>query len=368
MSEFLLDEKSKNILKDKLNKNINKCFYEMNKFMPLSECKDYLYEFVDKTFKYNDQKSYIDIQDIREEDIVLNGEVTRKNNIGCFEVGDKIVITEKIDGSNASVAWDYENKNVACFSRNKKLSYDDTLNGFYNYANELENLKKYLSENPQYIIFGEWMPRKRSNKICYNEDVNKRWLVFSIYNRNNEVWINPEIIKEICKELNLEYIHELYNGEFVSWEHCRSFLHENTYGDTQEGVVVTNCSKIGNENNNAPFIIKIVNQTFKESMVKTPKEKDPEKEKARAYATEMMSQIVTKNRVEKVLGKLQLNGDLPKEISEKDMGLVARTLTKAVYEDCIKEEKEVMIACGEFAGKLCSSIAMSIARTLILGG
>ena len=362
-----LDEKTKNILKDKLSKNLHRCYFELNKYMQLSECPNYLKDFIDTIFKYSEQKSYIDIQDIREEDIVLNGEVTRRNNIGCFEVGDRITITEKIDGSNASIAWDFENKDIACFSRNKKLSYDDTLNGFYTYAKELEKVKQYLTENSQYIIFGEWMPRKRSNKICYSDDVNKRWLIFSIYNRNNENWMSPELVKEICKELDLEYIHELYNGEFISWEHCRSFLHKNTYGDTQEGVVVTNCSKIGSDNNNAPFILKIVNQTFKESMVKAPKEKDLEKEKAREAATELMSQIVTKNRVEKILGKLQLSGDLPKELTEKDMGLVAKTLTKAVYEDCMKEEKEVMIACGEFAGKLCSSTTMSVARKLILG-
>ncbi len=92
------------------------------------------------------------------------------------------------------------------------------------------------------------------------------------------------------------------------------------------------------------------------------------KEKAREAASELMSQIVTKNRIEKILGKLQINGDLPKTITENDMGLVAKTLTKAVYEDCIKEEKEVMIACGEFVGKLCSFMTMSIARELILGG
>lgn len=56
---------------------------------------------------------------------------------------------------------------LALYVVNMEHFYEDTLNGFYTYANELEKVKKYFSENSQYIIFGEWMQRKRSNSILH---------------------------------------------------------------------------------------------------------------------------------------------------------------------------------------------------------
>ena len=47
------------------------------------------------------QKKFIDIEHIREEDIYLGNGVVRRSNVGAFEVGDQIQISEKIDGANA---------------------------------------------------------------------------------------------------------------------------------------------------------------------------------------------------------------------------------------------------------------------------
>ena len=46
-------------------------------------------------------KHYIDIQAIIEKDTDL-----KRSNAKCFEVGDIIQITEKVDGSNASIQKD----------------------------------------------------------------------------------------------------------------------------------------------------------------------------------------------------------------------------------------------------------------------
>jgi len=61
------------------------------------------------------------------------------------------------------------------------------------------------------------------------------WKVYDIWDRTKKNYLPQVEVKAFCSKTGLEYIHVLYEGPFVSWEHCRSFLHSNTYGDSQEG-------------------------------------------------------------------------------------------------------------------------------------
>ena len=46
------------------------------------------------------------------------------------------------------------------------------------------------------------------------------------------------------------------------------------------------------------------------------------------------------------------------------MGIIAKNLTRTVYEDCMKEEPEVTNQISNF-GKVANGIAMSIAREIL---
>jgi hypothetical protein len=138
------------------------------------------------------------------------------------------------------------------------------------------------------------------------------------------------------------------------------------YGERQEGIVVKKITD-AEYDEHLPSYLKIVNEDFKETMKTHERVIDPEKEEARAEAYKMMSSIVTKNRVEKEIYKMQDEGILNEKISPQDMKTVARTLPKRIYDDIIKEEKEIVEACGEFGGKMCASITMQLAREIIIG-
>ena len=307
-------------------------------------------------------KKFVDIENLRDADVDLGGGITRKRNDLAFHVGDIISITEKVDGSNASISYDAESGGIAAFSRRLPLTFDNTLAGFYNYAQSLD--PNDYKDTPDYSIFGEWL---RKNKITYNPDMINKWYVYSIYDRKAGKWLEPDVVKEFVAKHNLEYVHELYYGPFISWDHCRSFCHTPAYGDTQEGIVIRNITALHDESCRYPHILKIVNEDFAEVMKKRPKVVDPEVEAAKAEARMLMESIVTTNRVEKILFKLRDEGILPEEITPEDMGIVAKNLPKRVYEDCIKEEKEVVERAGEYAGKMSASIAMTIARNILLG-
>lgn len=305
-------------------------------------------------------KHYIDIDNLRDSDVLLNGMVTRPRNDLGFCVGDRISITEKWDGSNASAT--FEDGIVKAFSRRQELSSANTLNGFYTYIQTMN--PTVFVDHPEFILFGEWGTK---NKIVYNADAMNKWYIYDVWDKTTETWLHPYIVKDICEQFGLEYIHELYNGPFISWDHCRTFMHSPHYGDRQEGIVVRNLDKYNSKNERVPFILKLVNDDFKESMANKIKVVDPEKEAARSEATEALQAIVTQNRVEKCLHKLQEDQIVPVQLNASLMGAIAKVLPKAVYEDCVKEEPEIMAAYAEYAGKLCGSMTMAIARKLILG-
>ena len=94
---------------------------------------------------------------------------------------------------------------------------------------------------------------------------------------------------------------------------------------------------------------------------------DPEKEEAKAEAQKIVESIVTKNRIEKELFKMRDEGIIPEKIQPSDMKLVAQNLPKRIFDDCMKEEKELVLAAGEYFGKMCGAYTMKLAREVILG-
>ena len=67
------------------------------------------------------------------------------------------------------------------------------------------------------------------------------------------------------------------------------------------------------------------------------------------------------------LFKMRDEGLIPEKITNQDFATIAKNLPKRIFEDLMKEEKELVAACGEYAGKACSSITMKIARNIVVG-
>lgn len=302
-------------------------------------------------------KKYMDIENARFEDIDLGGGITRKSNTGAFHVGDHVVIQEKFDGSCASIQLNPETGDIDAFSRKQPLTFSNTLEGFYNYVKSLCIL---LPKN--YVVFGEW---GRKNKIIYNKESYGVWYVFDIYDIDKEEYLPQKEVGSFCSKNGLTYIHTLYDGEFISWEHVKTFLHSPVYGERQEGVVCKNQSLLSDEENRLPYYLKIVNEDFRET--KASKFIDPEKEEEKNRAERLMNDIITANRVRKMIEKLVDEGIVGKELSPKDMGTIAKHLPRRIYEDCVKEEPETVQAAGKFAGKACGAITMKHAREIIVG-
>jgi hypothetical protein len=303
-------------------------------------------------------KHFIDIEHIRMSGD--NGLV--KTNTGAFEVGDEIQITEKWDGSNASAYWDAEAGAMHACSRKQDLSPSNTLGGFYDFIMTLpEPAVRMFKKHPNFIVFGEW---GNKNKIVYNKEFYKRWYVYDIYDTMKEEWLLQKSVKIFAHKAGLEYIHVLYEGQFISWEHCMTFMNSPMYGDRQEGIVVKNQTKLNDGNIRLPKYLKIVNDDFKETMKTKVVDLEALAEKERLQ--KLTETIVTRVRVEKNIRKAIDEGVYPAELTPEDMSIVARDLPRRLYNDCIKEEPEIVAMIPNF-GKFCGSTTMKLAKNIILG-
>lgn len=329
-------------------------------------------------FKANEiepvQHKFVDIDYIREEDIIIGKkedgtDAIRPKNTGAFEPGDIIQISTKIDGANASIAWDETTGKLEIFSRTNLLNSSGALRGFYDYIKtEVEPKIPWdkINKKQNLIIFGEWCIK---HSIKYNEDWYNKWRVYDIYDKSDGQYWDQNTVRAFCMQFDLEYIEELYYGPFISWEHCRSFIGKSTaYGPSQEGIVIKNQTKLNMDKPGGPIYIKIVDEKFKESHhPKSPKEIDPEKEAEKQKAADLAASVITEARVKKIILKLIDEGILPNELGPKDMGLVMKNIPKRIFDDIVKEELETVKLMGEYAGKACNARTAELARKIILG-
>ena len=319
------------------------------------------------------QHKFIDIDYIRENDLVIGKkedgtDAVRPKNTGAFEPGDIIQITTKIDGANASIAWDETTGKLEVFSRTNLLDSPGALRGFYDYVKTEIEPKLDLSKHPYLVLFGEWCV---SHTCKYDKEWYNKWRIYDIWDKRLGRYMSQDIVQGFCREYKLDYIEELYYGPFISWDHCRSFLSKSTaYGPEQEGIVIKNQSKLDIEDRHAPAYLKIVNEKFKESQhsKKEKKPSDPEAEAAKAEAAKLAESIVTEARVRKLVFKLVDEGKLPAELQPKDMGAVMKLLPKMCFDDCLKEEHETVKLLGERAGKCIAAETAKQVRKIMIGG
>lgn len=311
----------------------------------------------------NIQQKFIDIENLRSVDIQIDNDIIRKGNGGAFEPGDVIQITEKYDGANASICYNPDIDTLEMFSRTKLLTDGEDLRGFKAYINKHVDLLK-IKNYPNIVIFGEWCVQ---HAIKYNAEHINTWKVYDMYDRNTNKYLLQSEVKKIAADLNLEYIHELYNGPFISWDHCSEFLHKNTYGDSQEGIVIKNQTKLNNDEIRFPKVLKIVNKDFSESKLnKVKKEIDVEMLKKLQSDTEKLMMVVTEARVKKFICKFIDEGLIPNDLTPTCMSTVCKLIPKVIYEDVVKEEKE-LVGSIENAGSIIAKLSTKLAKDIIIG-
>lgn len=267
-------------------------------------------------------------------DIIRYGKSNTKNVI---QEGDIISITEKIDGANASFTYDIDNPiGVSCYSRRLQLTTDNTLRGFYEWVNDnIVPIKEKL--NPKYRYIGEWLV---SHKIQYKEDKYNQFYMFSIWDEETEKYLSDDIVISEAERLGVNTVEYFYKGEFMSYEHMVSFIGKSNITkepNTGEGIVVKNVNYF--DNRGKQVFVKLVSDKFAEIQ----KQKLPKNPNVNEKEVAIIKSILTKPRVEKLMLKLVDEEILVKEdFIIENMGKLLKLLGNRVFEDMIKEEKEML--------------------------
>lgn len=296
-------------------------------------------------------RKYIDIERLKEK------------YVSAFKVGEHITITEKIDGANASIIVNEDGTLTAC-SRRNELNQDNTLQGFYNFVQTLDVSIVSAALTTRYILFGEWLVK---HTIRYPEDKMKQFYVFDVYDTETEQYMPWEFTKQIAEFIGLKTVPLFYDGLFISWEHIYSFVGKTEMGGepTGEGIVIKSQDRLDNKFSGTPEYVKIVAKEFSEVHQSKPqKEIDPEKLAAKQAAENLAATIITHRRIEKQIQKLIEDNIISEDWDEKSLGTIAKHLPRAIYDDCVKEEPEIVAQIENF-GKICGSLTMKIAREMV---
>ena len=290
-----------------------------------------------------------------------------------FNVGEDIVIQEKIDGSNASIRYDEESGTLKAFSRRLELDADNTLNGFWDYVQtlNLDTFKEILGS--RYIVFGEWMGAKHA--IKYPENVYGKFWMFDVWDTQIEQYLPYEETRSFYDKLiacgnednKFNFVPVFYIGKFESWEKTSELVGRTEVGaePTGEGIVIKRQNCLDSKSSRLPFYVKIVSEQFSE-VHKSKKQKaiDPETIAKKEANLALAATIVTPQRVQKMIYKFIEDGLLPQDWDEHNLKDISKILPNAIYKDCVKEENETVQQVEDF-GKVAAKLSMSLVRDLI---
>ena len=252
-----------------------------------------------------------------------------------IEEGTKIVIQEKIDGSNTAVYND--NGKLRIFSRSQELIGEDGLSGFVKYIKEREN--KILEHLPVgYVLYGEWL---NQGKINYNslakqgkiEPYYAFDLVKEIINKPTEdeditrVFASIDEMKSVAKKIGLKTVPELDIIYLTSYEELKA-----KYVDNQKSALEnTDCIREGIviKTLDGEKRIKIVADNFQEvKHIKNSETKSP-------YA--FLDKYITPMRICKFLTSIGIE-----EPKADDYNKIFKNLD-VIANDVIEEEKEQIL-------------------------
>lgn len=240
-----------------------------------------------------------------------------------------IVVTEKLDGANAS--FQLVDGEVKCYSRNNELSEENNLRGFYQWVKASIHPDDLETDC---IYFGEWLVK---HTINYPSEAYQKFYLFDVYDVNAEKYLSHDIVDKLGKDLELYFAPVLYKGPFQGYDHLKSLVGTSKIGDVGEGIVIKNYTY--KDKHGDQLFTKIVSDSFAE-------EKKVKKQKLPSGASELddfVDTFLTKARIEKMLNKLVDEGVLEEDYGIEDMGIILKNSGRRIIDDILEEELDSLV-------------------------
>lgn len=115
-------------------------------------------------------------------------------------------IFSKVDGTNASARLEINlsKTEVIAGSRKRLLTIHDDNQGFCKWLLNQDNIKEFLLEYPDYILYGEWL--KRHTIKTYKDDAWNKFYVFDVFDRKQNKFIHYNDYVGLLEDYKIEYI------------------------------------------------------------------------------------------------------------------------------------------------------------------
>lgn len=122
---------------------------------------------------------------------------------------DNVVVTAKVDATNACVWYDPEQNRLRTGSRNREINLNKDNAGFVEWIensedNEVYFLLKACSDHPQWIVYGEWMAKFVGQIKDYNQDAKYHMYIFDVFDRDKGYYLPDVEWREILATYGLE--------------------------------------------------------------------------------------------------------------------------------------------------------------------
>lgn len=262
-----------------------------------------------------------------------NVEVKGIENGTCY-------IFPKLDGTNASI-W-IENGEIKAGSRNRELTLENDNAGFYAWVLKQDNIKEFLSKNPNLILYGEWLV-PHTLKTYINEAWNN-FYVFDIYATNTKKYLDYKSLSFLCELYHVDFvpcIGKVVNGNY---EHFASFLDKTTYliqggKGIGEGIVIKNYDFVNDFGNTV--WAKIVCNEFKSKHVKTMGA--PILTGEIAIEERIATKYITETLCQKEYAKININNDWTSKNIPQLLNTIYYCLINEEIWNILKEHKNPTI-------------------------
>jgi hypothetical protein len=177
---------------------------------------------------------------------------------------DKVVIQEKIDGSQISFGLIDGVLNIR--SKSNNISIDTPVSMFSKGVDYIKFLYKEKSLINNIIYRGEYLQKNKHNVLKYNRIPDNHIIVYDVEEVDKGFIYNIDDIEFLCNKVDLEYAPVLFRGIIVQdFNFINSLLNtESILGNEKiEGVVIKNYYRQSVEGYSV-MVAKRVSPTFKE--------------------------------------------------------------------------------------------------------
>jgi hypothetical protein len=246
------------------------------------------------------------------------------NEVDGLLDGD-VVVQEKLDGANLTIAWDGSNGGLVIASRNRTVYSNSTTHDAFNGAVEwvlLSDIPDFLYNNPELVLRGEWLVK---HGIKYDDSCLRRFYVFDVQDSADDGrYLHPDEYGPMLEEYGITRVPEIARlssptlADIISYTTGESVL---SPAVEREGVVIKrydfrNCY-------GRPVWGKLVSADFKEA-------KKVGKRSKYAASEAAFAELVTQHFVMKELYKIK---DRVGSVSIENMSeLLGRVWSAAFHE------------------------------------